>query len=127
MRTSYTSGAIWEDQVGYRRAVRVDNTIEVSGTTSIRDGKMVGQGDAYAQSKCIFEIIQEAIEALGGKMEHVVRTRMYTTDITQWEKIGEAHGHFFKDIKPTTTLVEVKGLIHPDMIVEIEATAIIDE
>ena len=125
MKTSYTSGAKWENQVGYCRAIRIGNTIEVSGTTSVRDGHLVGKGDAYAQAICIFEIIQEAIQCLGGNLRHVVRTRMYTTDITQWERIGEAHGDFFKDIKPTTTMVEVKGLIDPDMLVEIEASAIV--
>ena len=125
MRESYTSGASWEDKVGYTRAVKIGNFIEVSGTTAIKDGVLTGKNDAYAQAHCIFTIIKEAIEGLGGQLEDVIRTRMYVTDINYWEEVGKAHGYFFKNIKPVTTLVEVSSLIDPEMLVEIEATAVI--
>lgn len=124
MRQNIPSGAPWEDQVGYCRAVRIGNTIEVSGTAPIRDGKTVGD-NAYEQTKVCLEIIKEAIEKAGGKIEDVVRTRMFVTDISQWVMIGKAHGEVFGEIKPATTMVEVKALIDPEMMVEIEATAVI--
>ncbi|MEO9482367.1 MAG: RidA family protein [Ekhidna sp.] len=124
MRKNISSGAPWEDQVGYCRAVRMGNTIEVSGTAPVLDGKTVGD-NAYEQTKVCLEIIQEAIEKAGGKMEDVIRTRMFVTDISQWVAIGKAHGEFFAKIKPATTMVEVSALIEPDMLIEIEATAII--
>lgn len=124
-RTHYSSGAPWEDIVGYSRAVRVGNIIEVAGTTAIRDGKLVGEDDAYAQTQCILEIIQEALEGLGANIAHSVRTKIYTTDISQWEAIGRAHGEVFRDIKPASTMVEVSALVDPKMLVEIELTAII--
>ncbi|MEO1256732.1 MAG: RidA family protein, partial [Bacteroidota bacterium] len=120
MRKNILSGAPWEDQVGYCRAVRVGNTIEVSGTAPVKEGKTAGT-NAYEQTKICLEIIQEAIEKAGGMMEDVVRTRMFVTDISQWVAIGKAHGEFFKDIKPVTTMVEVSALIEPDMLIEIEA------
>lgn len=125
MRKSYTSGAKWEDKVGYTRAVKIGNLIEVSGTTAMKDGVLVGKDDAYAQAHCIFTILKEAIEGLGGQLEDVIRTRMYVTNIHCWEEVGRAHGEFFKNIKPVTTLVEVSNLIDSDMLVEIEATAVI--
>lgn len=120
-----SSGAEWEDKVGYCRAVRIGNTIEVSGTTSVRDGKIVGVGDLYTQTKTCFDIIIKAIEEAGGKKEHIVRTRMFLTDLSQWEEAGRAHGDYFKEIKPASTLLKVAGLIHDDMLIEVEATAII--
>lgn len=124
-RTIYSSGAPWESTVGYSRAVRVGNTIEVAGTTAMKDGKLVGTGNAYLQTKCILEIIKESIEGLGGSIDDVVRTRMYVTDITLFEEIGRAHGEYFKDIKPASTMVEISRLVDPEMLIEIEATAII--
>ena len=125
-RTLYSSGAPWESTVGYSRAVRVGNTIEVAGTTAMKNGELVGAGDAYTQTTCILEIIKEAIEGLGGSMSDVVRTRMYVTDITLFEEIGRAHGKYFSDIKPASSIVEISRLVDPEMIVEIEATAILD-
>lgn len=122
-----SSGAEWEDKVGYCRAVRIGQTIEVSGTTSVRDGKIIGVGDMYTQTKTCFDIIIKAIEEAGGKKEHIVRTRMFLTDLSQWEEAGRAHGEYFKDIKPASTLLKVAGLIHEDMLIEVEATAIIPE
>lgn len=126
-RTLYSSGAPWESTVGYSRAVRVGNTIEVAGTTAMKNGKLVGTGNAYAQTKCILEIIKEAIEGLGGSMNNVVRTRMYVTDITLFEEIGRAHGEYFSDIRPASTMVEISRLVDPEMLVEIEATAFISD
>lgn len=125
MRQNISSGAPWEDQVGYCRAVRVGNTIEVSGTAPVRDGKTTGD-NAYEQTKVCLEIIKEAIEKAGGSIEDVVRTRMFVTDISQWVAIGKAHGEVFSKIKPATTMVEVSSLIEPDMLIEIEATAIVN-
>lgn len=127
MKQLVSSGAKWEDIVGYSRAVRVGNVIEVAGTTAMKDGEIVGKNDMYAQSRCIFEIIEKALKEAGAKMEDVVRTRMYVTDISRWEEVGKAHGEFFKTIKPASTMVEVSGLVSPDMLVEIEVTAILEE
>jgi len=124
-RINIPAGTIWEDIVGYSRAVKVGNIIEVSGTAAVDNGKIVGKGDAYTQTKFILEKIKKTLESLGSGMKDVVRTRIYVTDISKWEEIGKAHGEFFKNIKPATAMVEVKSLIDPDMIVEIEATAII--
>ncbi len=124
-RTNYASGAIWEDAVGYSRAVKVGNMVEVSGTTAIENGVLVGKSDAYLQTKTIIQKIAHALQQAGADLEHVVRTRIYVTDISQWEAVGRAHGEFFRDIKPATAMVEVSALIEPDMLVEIEATAIV--
>lgn len=124
MRENITSGAPWEDQVGYCRAVKLGKVIEVSGTAPVRGGKVVGE-NAYEQTKICLEIIQGALEKAGAKIEDVVRTRMYVTDITQWVAIGKAHGEVFSDIKPATTMVEVSSLIEKEMLIEIEATAIL--
>ncbi|NRB62879.1 MAG: RidA family protein [Saprospiraceae bacterium] len=123
-RESVTSGTIWEQEVGYARAVRLGNCIEVSGTTAMdASGSLVGLDDAYQQTVFILKKIEKAINQLGGTLQDVVRTRMFVTDIAQWEVIGKAHGTFFADIKPVTTMVEVSKLIEPDLLVEIEATA----
>jgi enamine deaminase RidA (YjgF/YER057c/UK114 family) len=123
-RISISSGAKWENSVGYSRAVRIGNIIEVSGTTSVDGDVIVGEGDPYVQTIHILHKIKKAIEEAGGTLEDVVRTRMFVTDISQWENIGKAHGEFFGKIKPATTMVEVKALIDPRMLVEIEASAV---
>jgi len=122
-RSRVSTGAKWEDIVGYSRAIRVGNNIEVSGTVALRDGKLVGKGDPYQQTVCIIEIIQNALEELGASLDDIIRTRMFTTDISHWKEIGRAHGEFFQKIKPVTTMVEVKGLVEPDFLIEMEATA----
>ncbi len=125
MRKNISSGTPWENTVGYSRAVRIDNIIEVAGTTATMDGSIIGKNDPYEQTKCCLEIIKNALEKAGGAMNNVVRTRMFVTDIRHWEAIGKAHGEYFKDIKPAATMVEVKSLIDPDLLVEIEATAVL--
>lgn len=125
-RVNIPAGTIWEDVVGYSRAVKIGNVIEVSGTAAVDNGQIVGKGNAYEQTKFILEKIKKILESLNSGMDDVIRTRIYVTDISMWEKIGKAHGEFFNNIKPATSMVEVKSLIDPDMMVEIEATAIID-
>ena len=124
-RLLYSSGAEWEDIAGYSRAVRVGNVIEVAGTTAVKDGILVGKDDIYLQTKTILSIIKEAIEGLGGTIDQTVRTRMFVTDISQWEMVAKAHGEMFAKIKPSSTMVEISGLIDPEMLIEIEATVII--
>ena len=125
-RTNYSSGVKWEPVVGYSRAVRAGAHIHVSGTTATTDdGQLVGVGSPYEQTVQSISNIRRAVEALGGKLEHVVRTRIYVTDIAQWEDVGRAHGEVFRSIRPATSMVEVKSLISPDMLVEIEADAFI--
>ena len=126
-RQSVTSGAPWESKVGYCRAVRKGPFIEVAGTTAMKDGELVGIGNPYLQMMTIIEIMKKAIEELGGKLEDVVRTRIFVTNIEDFERIGEAHGVYFSDIKPASTLVEVSALVDPEMLVEVEMTAIIGE
>ena len=127
MRRSVQSGAPWESIAGYARAVRVGNTIHVSGTTATGpDGEIVGKGDPGAQARRCLDIIAQALEELGAGMRDVVRTRMYVTDIAQWEPVAREHGRVFGDIRPATAMVEVSGLVDPAMLVEIEAVAIVD-
>ena len=127
MRENYSTGAKWEPIVGYSRAVRSGNIIEVSGTVAVDENGKAVERDPYLQTVRILDIIKNAIEHLGGSINDVVRTRIYVTDISQWEAIGRAHGEIFKDIRPTTAMVEVSKLISPDYLVEIEATAIVEE
>jgi len=125
-RTNYSSGAKWEDIVGYSRAVKVGNIVEVTGTVSVDENSLpVCKGDAYGQTKFIIEKIEKVLKQAGASLKDVVRTRMFVTDISRWEEYGKAHGEFFSAIKPCTSMIEVKGLIAPEYLIEIEATAIL--
>lgn len=123
-RINISSGAKWEAIVGYSRAVRVGNVVEVAGTTAVNDhGEVIGPNDPYAQTLFVLGKIEKALLEAGVTLADVVRTRIFVTDISQWEAVGRAHGEFFRDIRPAATMVEVKGLIDPALMVEIEATA----
>ena len=127
-RINISSGTKWEELVGYSRAVRMSNIVEVAGTTAVdENGQVVGPGDAGEQTKFILSKIERALTSAGATLKDVVRTRMFVTNIADWEKIGEIHGLYFKDIKPAATMVEVKSLISPELLIEIEVTAILDE
>jgi enamine deaminase RidA (YjgF/YER057c/UK114 family) len=122
------SGAPWEERVGYCRALRAGSQIFVTGTAPVADdGSVFAPGDAYAQARRCFEIIRLALEDLDADLSCVVRTRMFVTDIARWEEYGRAHAEFFGDHPPATTMVEVKGLIQPDMLIEVEADAVCPE
>lgn len=125
-RIHISSGAPWESIVGYSRAVRVGDRIEVAGTTAIRNGEAQYPKDPYRQTRLILEIIQDAIEEAGGKIEDVVRTRIYIIERKHWEAVGKAHGEFFREIKPAATMVVVKELIDPALLVEIEVVAVVE-
>jgi enamine deaminase RidA (YjgF/YER057c/UK114 family) len=125
-RTNLSSGAKWEEIVGYSRAVKIGNTIAVSGTTAVdENNNIIGKGDAYEQTIFILKKIANALHELGAGMENVIRTRMFVANIENWEQIGKAHGEFFRHIKPAATMVEVSRLIDDDLLIEIEADAII--
>jgi enamine deaminase RidA (YjgF/YER057c/UK114 family) len=127
-RINYSSGAKWEDIVGYSRAVKIGNTIEITGTVAVdANNELVGKNDAYAQTRFIIEKIEAVLKRAGASLSDVVRTRMFVTDISRWEEYGRAHGEFFSTIKPCTSMIEVKGLIDPEYLIEIEATAIISD
>lgn len=127
-RTNYSSGAKWEEIVGYSRAVRVGNIIEVTGTVAVDENStLVGGNSAYEQTKFIIQKIEGVLQKAGASLKDVVRTRMFVTDISRWEEYGRAHGEFFKNIRPCTSMIEVKGLIAPEYLIEIEATAVICE
>lgn len=127
-RTNLSSGSKWEDIVGYSRAVKVGNIIEVSGTVSTdHSGELVGEGDVYLQTKFVLLKLQNTLVQMGAGLKDVVRTRIFTTDISQWESIGKAHGELFGEIKPVTSMIEIAKLIDDKYLVEIEATAIIAE
>jgi enamine deaminase RidA (YjgF/YER057c/UK114 family) len=127
-RINVSSGTKWEDIVGYSRAVRIGKMIEVAGTTAVDEkGQVVGSGNPAEQTKFILSKIEKALMSAGATLSDVVRTRMFVTNIADWETIGRVHGLYFKDIKPVATMVEVRSLISPELLVEIEVTAILDE
>jgi enamine deaminase RidA (YjgF/YER057c/UK114 family) len=126
-RINYSSGAKWENIVGYSRAVKIGNIVEVTGTVAVdENNNLIGEGSAYLQTKFILQKIELVLKQAGAELKDVVRTRMFVTDISQWEEYGKAHGECFKNIRPCTSIIEVKGLISPEYLIEIEATAIIE-
>jgi enamine deaminase RidA (YjgF/YER057c/UK114 family) len=127
-RTLFATGTPWEPVVGYSRAVRVGNLVFVSGTTATdRDGRLIGRGDVAAQARQVFANLQRALEGVGGALRHVVRTRMFVVDIRLWEAVGRVHGEVFGAIRPATSMVEVSGFVDPDMLIEIEADAVVHD
>ena len=124
-RTLYPSGAIWEDIVGYSRAVKCGNVIEISGTTAFVNGNIEGKGDYYIQTKTILEKISGILKKAGSSLEAVTRTRIYVRDISKWDEVARAHLEFFQNIRPATSMVEITALIDPELLVEIEATAVV--
>ena len=125
-RLNISSNAPWENIVGYSRAVKIGNIIEVSGTAPVEEGKILFPGNAYEQTKASIKIMEKSLSEAGASLKNVIRTRMFVTDISRWEEYAKAHREFFNEIKPATSMVEVKSLISPDMLIEIEATAMTD-
>ena len=123
-RKNFSSGAKWEDIIGYSRAVQMGNTLEISGTVALDESGVVEKNDFYKQAHFIFQKIEKILGQAGFTLTDVVRTRMYVTDITHWEEVGRAHGDFFRNIKPATSMIQVSGFIEPEYLVEIEVTAI---
>lgn len=126
MRKNISGDSPWEDIVGYSRAVRIGNIFEIAGTTAIKDGKPYAIGNAYEQTKYVLSVIKEILEKEGLRLENIIRTRMFVTDISKWEEYGKAHGEFFGNIKPVATMVEVSSLIDKGLMVEIEVSAVIN-
>lgn len=124
-RQNILSGSPWEDKMGYCRAVKIGNIVEVAGTVAIVDGEKVKADDAYAQTNNIIERISKVLEEVGASLNDVIRTRIFTTNMTYFDDIARAHGFYFKDIKPTTGIYEINGLVSPDYLVEIEFTAVL--
>jgi len=128
MKKHISSGTAWEETIGYSRAVRIGSVVEVAGTTAVDgEGNVVGRADPAAQTRYILQKIEQALVAAGASLQDVVRTRLFVTDISHWEAIGRVHGEFFRTIKPVATMVEVSALISPELLVEIEVTAVIEE
>ena len=125
-RKNISSGAHWEALVGYSRAVRIGNFVEVAGTVAVEDGEVVAPGDSYKQTVFILDKIEKSLLRAGAEMKDVVRTRIYVTNIKNWQEVGRAHGEYFNKIRPVTTMVEVSALVNPEYLVEIEASAIIE-
>ena len=124
MRTNWSSNTLWEESFGYSRAVQIGNTIEVSGTSASEDDKVIGVGDVTLQTEYIIKKIEHTLVEAGFSLQDVVRTRIFMTDISLWEEVAKVHSYLFEDVMPACTLVEVSNLIHPDLLIEIEATAI---
>ena len=124
MRTNWSSNTFWEESFGYSRAVQIGNAIEVSGTTASEDDKVIGVGDGTLQAEYIIKKIEHTLVEAGFSLKDVVRTRIFMTDISHWEEVAKVHSYLFEDVMPASTLVEVSNLIHPDLLIEIEATAI---
>ena len=124
MRTNWSSNTLWEESFGYSRAVQIGNTIEVSGTTASEDDKVIGVGDVTLQAEYIIKKIEHTLIEAGFSLNDVVRIRIFMTDISHWEEVAKVHSYLFEDVMPASTLVEVSNLIHPDLLIEIEATAI---
>ena len=124
MRTNWSSNTLWEESFGYSRAVQIGNTIEVSGTTASEDGKVIGVGDVTLQTEYIIKKIEHTLVEAGFSLKDVVRTRIFMTDISLWEEVAKVHSYLFEDVMPASTLIEVSKLIDPDLLIEIEATAI---
>ena len=125
-RINYSSGAVWEETVGYSRAVRVGDLIEISGTTSVDGDKVLGAGDPYEQTKVIIEKFSSVLNEAGGSLSNIIRIRIYVVNIDHWENISKAYSEYFSDIKPAATMVEVSALITPELLVEMEATAMLN-
>jgi len=125
-KTKISANTIWESTVGYSRAIRIDDFIVVAGTAPVDNDEIVATGNAYEQAKFIITKIENTLKELNASLNDIIRTRIFVKDISKWEEIGKAHGEFFNEIKPVTTMIEVKAFIHPDILVEIEAEAIVN-